>query len=315
MELRQLQHFVAVAEERQFTRAARRVNIVQSALSTSIRALETELEAPLFARSTREVRLTSVGEVFLDKVRLALEAVRDARSAVAAVQGLKRGTLKIGTVQSLPAFLDLPSLLARFHARHPGIEIRLVQGSSTTLAEQTRTGAIDAAFFPIGTPLPDLETTMIACDEVVVACPRGHPLAGQSGVALEDLHGHPFVEFETGWGTRKLVDSRFGEASFNRRIAFEVSDLDTMLKLVKLGLGIALLPETVVAANRESIGMAQLAPPELCWELVVAHLPMDGSSVAGLPTAAAAFLSLLHESLVADGPMAVAASSGAGQRS
>ena len=96
MELRQLHHFVALAEERQFTRAARRVNIVQSALSTSIRALERELDAPLFVRSTRDVRLTGAGEIFLEKARLAIEAVQDARSAVAELQGLKRGTLKIG---------------------------------------------------------------------------------------------------------------------------------------------------------------------------------------------------------------------------
>ena len=114
MELRQLQHFVAVAEEMHFTRAARRVNIVQSALSTSIRALEEELATKLFMRNTRQVQLTTAGRVFLDKARLALEAVREARDAVAAVQGLTRGRLAIGTVQSLPAFVDLPALLASF---------------------------------------------------------------------------------------------------------------------------------------------------------------------------------------------------------
>src|SRR6266700_2383504 len=112
MELRQLQHFVAVAEENHFTRAAQRVNIVQSALSVSIRARET----------------------------------------VAAIRGLDQGTLTIGTVQSLPAFLDLPSLLARFHAQHPGIEVRLCQGSSTHLLEKIRSGRIDLAFLPLFEP-------------------------------------------------------------------------------------------------------------------------------------------------------------------
>lgn len=133
IEIRQLQHFILVAEELRFTRAARRVNIVQSALSTSIVTLEKERIATLFARSTRDVRLTTAGEVFLDKARSVLETVREARSNVAAVQGLKRGTLMIGAVQSLPAFLDLALLLARFQERHPGIEIRLVQRSSANL--------------------------------------------------------------------------------------------------------------------------------------------------------------------------------------
>lgn len=134
IEIRQLQHFILVAEELRFTRAARRVNIVQSALSTSIGTLEKERIATLFARSTRDVRLTTAGEVFLDKVGSVLETVREARSNVAAVQGLKRGTLMMGSVQSLPALLDLTLLLARFHERHPGIEIRLVRRSSANLS-------------------------------------------------------------------------------------------------------------------------------------------------------------------------------------
>src|SRR5512141_773349 len=133
MELRQLQNFIAVAEEQHFTRAARRMNVVQSALSTSIRLLEEELGADLFVRSTRQVRLTEAGRVLLEKARVALDAVRDAREAVAAVQGLKLGTVNIGTVQSLPAFLDLPSLLSEFHGQYPGIEVRLTQGGSTDL--------------------------------------------------------------------------------------------------------------------------------------------------------------------------------------
>jgi DNA-binding transcriptional LysR family regulator len=96
VDIRQLQHFVAVAEEKHFTRAAQRVNIVQSALSNSIRLLEEELDAKLFVRSTRQVRLTDAGRILLDKAKAALESIRDAREAVAAVRNLQRGTLSIG---------------------------------------------------------------------------------------------------------------------------------------------------------------------------------------------------------------------------
>src|ERR1700730_18316343 len=140
VDIRQLQHFVAVAEEKHFTRAARRMNIVQSALSNSIRLLEEELDAKLFVRSTRQVRLTDAGQILLDKAKAALESIRDAREAVAAVRNLERGTLSIGTVQSLPAFLDLPSLVERFHAEYPGVELRLRQGSATDLIEKIRNG-------------------------------------------------------------------------------------------------------------------------------------------------------------------------------
>jgi DNA-binding transcriptional LysR family regulator len=294
VELRQLQHMVALAEEQHFTRAARRVNIVQSALSTSIRQLEVELEAQLFVRNTRQVRLTAAGEVFLSKARVALAAIADAREAVAAVQGLRRGTLSIGTLQTLPAFLDLPALIEQFHAQHPDIEVRLSQGGSSDLLAQVRNGRLDLAFVPVSEPLEDVATTMIACEALVVVCAQGHPLAGRSNVPLIELKGQPFVDFDQDWGTRKLVDRGFIEAGVERHIAFEVSDLETLLELVRRGLGIALLPEAVAQSRRPALGVAELAEPELCWELVVAYAAATPES---LPTdqAPRAFLELLGD--------------------
>src|SRR3984957_18650643 len=285
---------VALAEEQHFTRAARRVNIVQSALSTSIRQLEAELEAPLFVRTTRQVRLTAAGKVFLGKARVALAAIADARDAVAAVQGLRRGTLSIGTMQTLPAFLDLPALIEQFHAQHPDIEVRLSQGASSDLLAQLRNGRLDLAFVPVSEPLEDVATTMIACEALVVVCAPGHPLAGRANVPLVELKGQPFVDFDLDWGTRKLIDRGFIEAGVERHIAFEVSDLETLLELVRRGLGIALLPEAVAQSRRPALGIAELAEPELCWELVVAYAAAASES---LPTdqAPRAFLELLGD--------------------
>jgi DNA-binding transcriptional LysR family regulator len=293
VELRQLQHFVAVAEEQHFTRAAQRVNVVQSALSSSIRALEEELEAKLFVRSTRQVRLTSVGRVFLDKARIALDAVRDARDAVTAIQRLNRGTLSIGTVQSLPAFLDLPSLLASFHGLYPGIEVRLCQGSSSHLLDKVRSGRLDLAIVPLCDPPVGIATTMIACEALVAVCPPDHPLAGRENVPLSAFADEPFVDFEPAWGTRQLVDRGFNEAGIERRIAFEVSDLDTQLELVARGLGVALVPEVVAEEQHPSLGIARLAEPEICWELVIACASHGEAEQAPTDRAPKAFLDLL----------------------
>lgn len=292
MELRQLQHFLAVAEEAHFTRAAQRLNIVQSALSSSIRLLEAELGARLFHRSTRQVRLTAAGRVFLGKARVALAAARAAREAVAAVQGLARGTLAIGTVQSLPAFLDLPALIAQFHAQHPGVEVRLSQGSATALLDQVRGGRIDLAFLPLDEPAGDVATRLIACEPLVAACAPGHALAGRAAVPLAALRDEPFVDFAPDWGTRRLVDRGFRAAGAERHVAFEVSDLDTLLALVGRGLGIALVPEAIAEARRATLGIARLAPPELCWELVVAYAAAAGASAPADP-APRHFLALL----------------------
>lgn len=294
MELRQLQHFVALAEESHFTRAARRVNIVQSALSTSIRLLEAELDAQLVVRSTRQVRLTTAGKVFLNKAKAALEAVDAAREAVTAVQGLRRGSLSIGTMQSLPAFLDLPSLIEQFHAQHPGVEVRLCQGGASQLLEKVRSGRLDLAFLPLSEPSPDVETTMIACEALVIACAPDHPLAGRVDVPLSALRDQPFVDFELDWGTRKLIDRGFTEAGIERHIAFEVSDLDTLLELVRRGLGIALLPEAIARARRPAIGIAELSGPELCWELVVAYAAGHEEPSVPVNHAPRAFFELLR---------------------
>lgn len=138
MELPHLKHFIVVAEELNFTRAAERVHIVQSALSSSVRALEDELRAKLLVRSTKQVQLTPAGRAFLGKAREVLRVVESGRETVAEIDGLRSGTLSIGTVHSLPVFLDLPSLISRYHAINPGIEVRLRQGDTASLIEQLR---------------------------------------------------------------------------------------------------------------------------------------------------------------------------------
>lgn len=135
MELRHLQHFVAVAEDQHFTRAAERLMVSQSGLSASIRALERELRAPLFVRTTRRVTLTEAGRALLAEAERILAQVRAAHEAVAAVQGVVRGTLSVGTEQCI-AGVDVAGLLAAFRRRHPDVEIRLRQTGSGALGEE-----------------------------------------------------------------------------------------------------------------------------------------------------------------------------------
>jgi DNA-binding transcriptional LysR family regulator len=121
--------------------------------------------------------------------------------------------------------------------------------------------------------------------------PPDHPLAGRSGVGLRELVAYSFVDFETGWGTRPLIDPRLGQAGLQRRTDFEVTDLETIVDLVGQGLGIALLPETIADLRRPKILVCELSEPAICWELLVADLRSDGE--APLNGAAQAFLDLL----------------------
>src|SRR5580704_13844365 len=147
VELRQLSHFVAVAEEGSFTRAARRLNYVQSALSVSVQALERELGVRLFDRTTHRVTLTGPGEALLPAARRTLTAGDEIRDLAAALKGVLRGRLRVGLMQSF-AFADVPGVLGRFHRQHPDVEIQVrpAVGGSAALIEELRHGSVDIAF-------------------------------------------------------------------------------------------------------------------------------------------------------------------------
>lgn len=153
MELRQLEYFVAVAEERHFTRAAQRMVVSQSGLSASVRALERELGAALFTRTTRSVELTGAGRALLAEATRTLAAARAAGDAVAAVQGLLRGSLSVGTEQCVN--VDVGALLARFRAEHGNVEIRLRQAGSAVMAQDVADGRLDLAFITLPGPPPE----------------------------------------------------------------------------------------------------------------------------------------------------------------
>ncbi|MGS2647966.1 LysR substrate-binding domain-containing protein [Streptosporangium sp. LJ11] len=294
MELRQLEYFVAVAEECHFTRAANRLRVAQSGLSASIRSLERELGASLFLRSTRQVELTPAGRALLVEARRALSATDAARDAVAAVQGLLRGSLAIGSLQCLHA-VHLPAVLARFLAAYPGLEIRLRQGGSGELIEQVRAGRLDLAFVSRPARCPDdIVVGPLADEPLVLACAPDHPFAAREKVELPELRAERFVDFQPDWGTRDLADDVFAAAGVERRVSLEVNDVHSLLDLVTFGLGVALVPQSF-AVKTDRVRFVGLAGAVPAWETV---------TVTGDPTsaAAAALLREVHEAR--SGPVA-----------
>jgi DNA-binding transcriptional LysR family regulator len=249
VELRHLEHFVAVAEERNFTRAARRLHLVQSALSVSIRSLERELDAQLFERTTREVRLTDAGRVLLPEARRTLDAAASAQAAVLGASSGLRGTLRLGMMQVI-SVVDVGSLIARFHRERPLVDIqpRAAAGGSAAMISDVRHGTLDAAFVAVSGPdQPGLAATTLASERVQLGCLPDHPLARRTVVSVSELADEPFVDYTPGWGTRAVVDQLFARAGVERSIRIEVPDGSIHTSLVRAGLGLAILPETVIA--------------------------------------------------------------------
>ncbi|MFC7621747.1 LysR family transcriptional regulator [Microlunatus sp. GCM10028923] len=285
MELRHLTYFIAVAEERHFTRAAQRVHVAQSGLSTAIRTLERELGAELFIRNTRSVELTDAGRALLAEARHTVGAAEAARDAVAAVQGVVTGRLAIGTLQCLGA-LNVSALLTRFHRAHPGVEIRLRQSGSTELLGLVHGGDLDAAFVSVPfVEQPGITLRPLSAEPLLLACAPDHPLAAERQIGVLDLKDETFVDFHPGWITRDLTDRVLAAACIERRVALEANDVHFLLDLVAGGLGVALVPESF--RHKQTTARFVPLPDDVPrWELAVA-------TPAGrrLSAAARAFLS------------------------
>ncbi len=243
MELRHLQHFVAVAEDQHFTRAAERLLVSQSGLSASIRALERELRAPLFVRTTRRVTLTEAGRALLGEAERILAQVRSAHEAVAAVQGVLRGTLSLGAEQCI-AGVPVAGLLAGFRRRHPDVEIRLRQAGSGELAEEVAAGRLDLAFgYRTQADTDQLRSVSLAGEPMTVLCHPDHRLAAHGAVLTpRDLADEVFVDFHPDWGPRRVTDAVFAAAGVRRTVPLEVNDVHGLLDLIDENLGIAVVP-------------------------------------------------------------------------
>ncbi len=248
MELRQLEYFVAVAEEANFTRAAQRVHVSQSGVSAQIRQLERDLGAPLIDRSGRVATLTGAGAAALPHARAALAAAAAARQAVDDVTGLLSGRLVVGMVTACTV-TPLFDALAAFHLAHPGVEIALEEGNSDWLIERVRTGLADLALIgAAGDPPGGLEAFTIVSDGLAAAVPAGHPLAGRDCVTLAEVAKYPIVSLPPGTGVRAVFDQSCAAQELRPDVAFQASAPGAVADLAGRGLGVAVLAETMAAA-------------------------------------------------------------------
>ncbi|QUQ67818.1 LysR family transcriptional regulator [Kutzneria sp. CA-103260] len=283
MELRQLSHFVAVAEECHFTRAARRLHIAQSSLSASIQTLERELGAQLFVRDKRQVRLTDAGRALLVEARRALSTVTAAREAVAAVQGGLRGRVIVGLARAVDHGA-LMAALGRFHRAHPDVEVVLGHDSSSRLLDQVRDGRLDLALLlmpanRMAAALPNgalgaegVTVTPVRPERPVVACGPDHRFAQRNAIGLGELRAETLVDFPGGGN------------EFGGKVAFHADDVHTMLDVVAAGLAIAVLPRST-ARGRAGVRFVELQGEPPLWELMLAH-PERSNAAAGALLAA-----------------------------
>lgn len=246
MELRHLATFTAVAEEGSFTRAADRLNVVQSAVSAGVRALERELGSDLFDRTTHRVALTDVGRVLLPEARATLMAARAAREAVDAARGGLRGTVTLGVMHAEAlAPMRVAELLAKFRANHPHVALHARQANADEMTAQVRDGELDFAFVALTSPrVAGLRLTPLASARLHLAVNQNHPLANHADISLDEVTDEDFADGPIGYGTRMAVDRAFAAAGLHRRVTLVVDDASTLIDFVRCGLAVAFFAES-----------------------------------------------------------------------
>jgi DNA-binding transcriptional LysR family regulator len=225
MELRHLRYFVAIAEERSFTRGAERLFVAQPGLSIQMRRLETELGVRLFERHARGVDLTAAGTLFLERARLALAAA-DAAGAVGRdlVSGVV-GTLRLG-VATEARWHGTAVSLDRFARERGGVELTVIEGYGGTLWRDLRDGRLDAVAAPAGTASADLRALALDAEPWVVLIGKGHRLAGIGPLSATHLSGE-----------RIVVTGHRDGAAYDRAVADLLDDLEVSATLVRGGIG------------------------------------------------------------------------------
>ena len=272
IELRHLRYFVAVAEELHFGRAAEKLHLAQPPLSQQIRQLENILEYPLFVRTSRSVRLTPAGEVYLERARrLLLSAERDIHEMRQVAKG-EMGSLHIGFVGSA-MLTQLPSTFRAYREAFPGIELHLNESFSARVIAGLEDGTLDVGILRDGDQADMLQVTTLFSEPFVAVVPAHHALARKRSLSPEALRGEPFVFYPRSAGSRAFEKTMSVCEAFEFRpqITQEASHWLTILRLVGTGVGVSIAPACVQhLASPESVcipfrGVDVVSQVEIAW--------------------------------------------------
>lgn len=257
MDIRHYRSLIALADEGSFTSAARKLHIVQSGLSVTIKEMEEELGVTLVQRTTRRVSLTDAGTLFLEYARPAVTMLKDGMEAVRSQSRIVRGRINLGILQSLGPYVDLPTVLGRFHVQYPDVDFTVRSIDSPQAPALIKDGSIDLCFHAVtAKTLPaGVDALPFIQDSLVAICAKKHPLAQRKAVTLETMGQLPFVDLTPERALRVLIDETCAAHGLNRKSMFEVSAVETMLQFVSAGLGVSIVPLALAKASESALGL------------------------------------------------------------
>lgn len=246
MELRQIKYFIEVAKREHVTEAANHLHVAQSAVSRQIAKLEEELGVDLFIREGRNVRLTAIGEVYLERMEQALQIIEDAKQVINEYTDPEKGTIYIGFASSLALYI-LPTVISAFRKAYPNVNFKLVQGNYYELKESVIKGKTNMALLaPVPMQEKRLKGKVLSTEHIVALLPANHPKANQKSLKLHQLRNENFILFPENYILRDIIVKACEQIGFKPTISFEGDDIDAIKGLVSAGLGISLVPESTL---------------------------------------------------------------------
>ncbi|MDB5581258.1 MAG: transcriptional regulator, LysR family [Bradyrhizobium sp.] len=292
-DLQQLQAFIAVAERGSFRAAAEQINLSPPALSRRIERLETGLGARLFNRTTREVELTGLGRVFLERARAALDDLEAAMLGVADLAATRTGLVTVACVPSAALYF-LPAVISRFCTQYPAIRLRVIDEAVNTVISSVLSGESDFGISFMGTRVPEIDFEPIHTDPFVLAMRRNHRLAGRAWVSWAELEEERLIAVARSSGNRQLLDDALAKAGRHPASILEVSHIATLLGMVEAGLGVAAVPRMAISPRHSALKGVPLRQPA-----VSRSLGLIARHGAGLRPAAETFRDYLRAALKA----------------
>jgi DNA-binding transcriptional LysR family regulator len=281
VDLRQLKYFVTVAEELSFVRAAQRLHMSQPPLSQHIKALEEELGVELLFRNKREVRLTDAGRVFLAESRDLLARAQAVTHRTRQAAGGEQAELRVGMATSA-LFHVLPRLLERLADQLPGVRISVTDMNSEEQVRSLGVDKLDLGFIHARADLRGLQQLRVVTDTFALVLPAGHPMAARPDLALGDVQGEPMVAFSREHAPA-LFDALIASCQhegFSPRIAHVARHPASLLQMVRLGLGVSIVPRAY--ADDDLPGLAFHHLPAVAGQLKIDAVWRDSHAGTGL---------------------------------
>jgi DNA-binding transcriptional LysR family regulator len=246
MDLRQLEILQAIADTGSFTACGRKLHVSQSAISRQIALLEEELGEPLFLRVGRQVRMTPAAEALVKLGQRVFLDVRDTVGSITDRTRELRGTLRLSGGMTVCLYI-FPTLVKQLKRSHPKLDVRMMVATAGRSVEEIRAGHVDAGLLTLPVEEADLVTLPVLREELLLVTMPGHPLAKRKRITAQDLAGEPFVLFEAGSGTRRVIDRFFLSENVEPNIVMDTENVEIIKAMVKEGLGLGIVPYMAVA--------------------------------------------------------------------